>query len=77
MLLAEESTSAFGVKLREQVEERLEFYDKGVAPRKNIDVMHAVIKELQVPNGDAAAEAGECCWTEESTFGVQRLMKLK
>lgn len=56
-LSAEESTSAFGVKLREQVEERLDFYDKGVAPRKNIDVMHAVIKELQTADGDAA-EAG-------------------
>lgn len=54
---AEESTSAFGVKLREQVEERLDFYDKGVAPRKNIDVMHAVIKELHAADGDAA-EAG-------------------
>ncbi|KAL4192916.1 hypothetical protein AMTRI_Chr06g174360 [Amborella trichopoda] len=32
-------TSVFGEKLREQVEERLEFYDKGVAPRKNVDVM--------------------------------------
>jgi nucleolar protein 56 len=25
------------------VEERLDFYDKGVAPRKNIDVMKAAI----------------------------------
>ncbi|KAI3785849.1 hypothetical protein L1987_44975 [Smallanthus sonchifolius] len=36
---SESSTTSFGDKLREQVEERLEFYDKGVAPRKNIDVM--------------------------------------
>ncbi|MCI42963.1 nucleolar protein 56-like, partial [Trifolium medium] len=36
---SEKGTSAFGEKLREQVEERLDFYDKGVAPRKNIDVM--------------------------------------
>ena len=36
----EQSTDAFGIKLKEQVEERLRFYDEGVAPRKNLDVMH-------------------------------------
>ncbi|CAN6289440.1 unnamed protein product [Urochloa humidicola] len=43
---SEESTSVFGQKLREQVEERLEFYDKGVAPRKNLDVMKAAIDSM-------------------------------
>ncbi|XP_057795162.1 nucleolar protein 56-like [Salvia miltiorrhiza] len=43
----ETSTSAFGEKLREQVEERLDFYDKGVAPRKNIDVMKSVIDTVE------------------------------
>ncbi|KAL5543977.1 hypothetical protein UlMin_007761 [Ulmus minor] len=43
---AESSTNTFGEKLREQVEERLDFYDKGVAPRKNIDVMKAAIESL-------------------------------
>ena len=33
------STDAFGLKLRDQVEERLRFYEEGVAPRKNLDVM--------------------------------------
>lgn len=37
----------FGEKLREQVEERLDFYDKGVAPRKNIDVMKDAIEVAQ------------------------------
>ncbi|RRT76887.1 hypothetical protein BHE74_00029314 [Ensete ventricosum] len=40
----EVNTSIFGQKLREQVEERLDFYDKGVAPRKNVDVMKAAIE---------------------------------
>lgn len=44
---ADGATTAFGEKLREQVEERLEFYDKGVAPRKNVDVMKEVIENLQ------------------------------
>lgn len=45
-LTTEASTSVFGQKLREQVEERLEFYDKGVAPRKNLDVMKAAIDSM-------------------------------
>ncbi|KAM0852150.1 hypothetical protein ACQ4PT_051953 [Festuca glaucescens] len=40
------SSSIFGEKLREQVEERLDFYDKGVAPRKNLDVMKAAIEGM-------------------------------
>ncbi|GJN31480.1 hypothetical protein PR202_gb19885 [Eleusine coracana subsp. coracana] len=43
---SEESTSAFGKLLKEQVEERLDFYDKGIAPRKNLDVMKAAIENL-------------------------------
>lgn len=43
----ERGTTAFGEKLREQVEERLDFYDKGVAPRKNIDVMKAALESTQ------------------------------
>lgn len=43
----ESGTTAFGEKLREQVEERLDFYDKGVAPRKNIDVMKSAIESTQ------------------------------
>jgi len=50
------TTTAFGEKLKEQVEERLNFYDKGVAPRKNIDVMKAAIASAGLPS---AAEGGE------------------
>ncbi|PIN21972.1 Ribosome biogenesis protein - Nop56p/Sik1p [Handroanthus impetiginosus] len=60
----EKSTTAFGEKLREQVEERLDFYDKGVAPRKNLDVMKSAIETVQekedeptaVLNGDSIEE---------------------
>jgi nucleolar protein 56 len=37
---ADFTTNAFGAKLKEQVEERLKFYDEGKAPRKNVDVMN-------------------------------------
>ncbi|KAJ1466960.1 hypothetical protein T484DRAFT_1662026 [Baffinella frigidus] len=36
---SETPSTVFGTKMKEQVEERLKFYDSGVAPRKNIDVM--------------------------------------
>lgn len=53
---SEVSTGAFGEKLKEQVEERLEFYDKGTAPRKNIDVMKGVLDSLKTaPAEDEAA----------------------
>jgi len=45
---AETSTSVFGSKMKDQVEERLQFYETGDLPRKNVDVM-----------GEAMAEAAE------------------
>lgn len=44
--VAEVPTSVFGDKLREQVEERLSFYETGDVPRKNVDVMKAAVKEV-------------------------------
>mmetsp|Transcript_14737 Transcript_14737/g.35095 ORF Transcript_14737/g.35095 Transcript_14737/m.35095 type:complete len:503 (-) Transcript_14737:202-1710(-) len=43
----EDSTSLFGQKLREQVEERLRFYEEGVAPKKNITAMEEVLSQIQ------------------------------
>ncbi|KAL7222026.1 hypothetical protein ACSBR1_023863 [Camellia fascicularis] len=40
----DKNTTAFGEKLREQMEERLDFYDKGIAPRKNIDAMKTALE---------------------------------
>lgn len=49
---SEVPTSVFGEKLREQVEERLSFYETGEIPRKNLEVM----KEAMVQAEEAAAE---------------------
>ncbi|XP_021775925.1 nucleolar protein 56-like [Chenopodium quinoa] len=49
---SEKGSTVFGEKLREQVEERLDFYDKGVAPRKNIDVMKAAIETQKDDDDD-------------------------
>lgn len=55
----ETNTDAFGNKLKEQVEERLRFYEEGVAPRKNLDVMHEVLEGLGAASGGKAAAAAE------------------
>jgi nucleolar protein 56 len=44
---SDEPTRLYGEKLRDQVEERLKFYETGAAPRKNIDVMAEVARELK------------------------------
>uniref|UniRef100_U3ES08 Nucleolar protein 56 n=1 Tax=Micrurus fulvius TaxID=8637 RepID=U3ES08_MICFL len=42
---SEVPTSVFGDKLREQVEERLAFYETGEVPRKNLEVMKEAVEE--------------------------------
>ncbi|KAF1664475.1 Nucleolar protein 56, partial [Aptenodytes patagonicus] len=49
---SEVPTSVFGDKLREQVEERLAFYETGEPPRKNLEVM----KEAVVEANEVVAE---------------------
>jgi nucleolar protein 56 len=49
----DEPTNAYGEQLRDQVEERLKFYDTGAAPRKNVDVMSAVASSLRAIAGGA------------------------
>merc|ERR1712127_1072602 len=42
---AESTCDVYGTKLREQVEDRLKFYESGDIPRKNVDVMQEAITE--------------------------------
>jgi len=49
-------TTKFGEALKDQVEERLTFYETGQAPRKNIDVMREAISKGA--SGAPAAEEG-------------------
>ena len=46
-LIAELPSTKFGEKLREQVEERLTFFETGDTPRKNMDVMKEALTELE------------------------------
>merc|ERR1712223_2336430 len=50
---SEESTTVFGSKLKEQVEDRLKFYETGDLPRKNVEVMRQAVEEA----GDAKKKA--------------------
>jgi nucleolar protein 56 len=49
---SDEPTRLYGEKLRDQVEERLKFYETGAAPRRNVDVMEEVAKQLKAANGE-------------------------
>lgn len=42
----------FGEKLRQQVEDRLKFYETGDIPKKNIEVMQEAIEELNQSSAD-------------------------
>ena len=50
------TSSVFGLKMREQVEERLRFYEEGVAPRKNAAAMAEAMAEQQQLQGGGGAE---------------------
>lgn len=41
----ENLTNVFGEKLRNQVEDRLKFYETGNIPRKNVEVMSEALEE--------------------------------
>ena len=62
---SEAPTRVYGEKLREQVEERLKFYETGAAPRKNIDVMGEVARQLASGKAGAEEEEGDKAETKD------------
>jgi len=58
----------FGEKLKDQVEERLKFYEEGVKPRKNIDVMHEALGLYS----DFVAEQKTDPWKENATATIKK-----
>lgn len=52
----ETSTNNFGFSFKSQVEERLEFYKSGKAPRKNLDVMKEAVAKTEQEEGDGDEE---------------------
>merc|ERR1712241_1249984 len=49
---SENSTKLFGEKLKEQVEDRLKFYDSGDLPKKNVDAMKEAIEAVKAENSE-------------------------
>merc|ERR1711862_972370 len=66
---SDDPTAAYGIKLREQVEERLKFYESGAQPRKNIDVMEEVARQLAVASSSASDDVKQKKKTRKSING--------
>ena len=66
------ATRKFGLKLHQQVEERLAFYETGAAPQRNLDVMRGVIDDLA---GAAAAGGGGDAMDEDEGRGGDKAAK--
>merc|ERR1711862_625807 len=49
---SENSTKLFGENLKEQVEDRLKFYDSGDLPKKNVDAMKEAIDAVKAENSE-------------------------
>ena len=59
------ATKLFGEKLKEQVEDRLKFYDSGDLPKKNVDAMKEAIEAVK-------AEASEFTEVKKSKKNKKR-----
>ncbi|THH32415.1 hypothetical protein EUX98_g1773 [Antrodiella citrinella] len=69
---SDKPTSAFGEALRQQVEERLNFFETGEPPAKNADAIRKVLDQLSLENDgadddDAMDEDGPALTTLEAT----------
>lgn len=82
------STNKFGLKLKEQVEQRLTFYETGAAPEKNLDVMRGIIADIAATapaaadkkkkdkkRDRAAAEEGDPTEDKEETEAARKARK--
>ena len=47
----ETATNVFGTKLKEQVEDRLKFFETGDIPKKNVDVMTEAMEAIKKEEG--------------------------
>ncbi len=71
------STTRYGERLRDQVEERLAFYETGDAPKKNADVMAEVMRELQAEGLLAGADGAFAAGGEKKAKKEKKEKKAK
>jgi nucleolar protein 56 len=74
---SDDPSRLYGEKLREQVEERLKFYETGAAPRRNIDVMAEVAKQLKVDGDDSDDDDVDMEDAKEATSKKDKKSKKK
>lgn len=55
-ILLDNPSAKFGEALRAQVEERLEFFDKGTAPSKNADAMRKVLESMAIDDDEDGSD---------------------
>ena len=72
---SDEPTDTYGKLLKTQVEERLNFYETGVAPRKNIDVMAEASKLVEAEHGDEDVEMEAATAPEEIVLEEKKKSK--
>merc|ERR1712217_18341 len=73
---SEEATTIFGEKLRDQVEERLNFLTEGAKPRKNLEVMQEAMKEVKKQRKKKARKASNAAEAVEEA-GEKKKKKKK
>jgi nucleolar protein 56 len=56
---SDKATPLFGERMRDQVEERLSFYETGAAPTRNATAMASVIDALRAADDDVKVDKGE------------------
>jgi len=77
---SEEPNAIVGQVLKQQVEDRLNFFETGVTPKKNIDVMHAAMDALNEGENKAEKkedEADDDMKTEEVDSSAEKKKKKK
>ena len=66
---SELASSAFGDKMKEQVEDRLRFYEEGVAPKKNITAMQVCVCALHLGQAYCLRSAQSGRWAPSGKPG--------
>lgn len=51
IIVTEYPTTVFGDAMKQQVEDRLSFYETGTVPKKNVDVMTTAVEEVSTYSG--------------------------
>ena len=71
---SDSATAKFGTKLKDQVEQRLTFYETGAAPEKNLDVMRGIIASLK--GSDESGDKKKLSKEEKAAKKAKKVRKM-